>query len=395
VTTYPNPTKKQILAAFDAHGVRYKVEPVKASAEGRGGWPNGLRALIDHHTAGRNSLAYLMNAGGTYPLVNTLIDRDGLVHILSTQSCWGTGSGGPWPGIAAKDSLHLVGWSTEVEDLGQGRTFTDAQIESLGRQNAALVSLGVPATNEINHRDWTDGTNGVGDVRLPTAGRKIDTRYDTTWLRANTLAYKVGSPTKPPEPPKPKPPTPSPSWRQGKKVYSSKMRRGQTNSDSVWNITVALKAKRYWSRAFTDDYTDAVVQAVRAFQKAQGWSGSGADGIVGPQTAKRLGVAWVDDGKPSGGAGPSKPSHSYRQGEKVYSSKMKAGQQGSDSVWNLQVALIAKGYSIPDGPTEFYGPQTVNACKKFQQAQGWKGKDADGIAGQETVRRLGLQWVKG
>lgn len=189
MTAFPNPTKQQILDAFKAHGLKFKVEPIVASSEGRGGWYQGLRALIDHHTAGSNSLSLLMNKGGTYPLVNSLIDKDGLVHILSTQSCWGTGNGGPWSGIAAKDSLHLVGWSTEVEDLGQGKTFTNAQLESLGRQNAALVSLGVPAKNEINHRDWTDGTNGVGGYPLPTTGRKIDTRYDTPFLRENTAKY--------------------------------------------------------------------------------------------------------------------------------------------------------------------------------------------------------------
>jgi peptidoglycan hydrolase-like protein with peptidoglycan-binding domain len=387
MTTYPNPTKSQILAAFDRFGVRYKVEPVVAGSEGRS-WSSGLRALIDHHTAGSNSLGYLKNAGGTYPLVNSLIDKDGLVHILSTRSCWGTGDGGPWPGVAGKDSLHLVGWSTEVESLGQKQDFTTAQLESLGRQNAALISLGVPAAHEINHRDWTDGTGGVSSSPLPTAGRKVDTRYDTTFLRQNTAAYLNGTPP-PPSGGGSTTPPPSSSYRQGKKVYSSKMKKGQANSDSVWNLTVALKITK------TDDYTQAVVDAVAAFQRKQGWSGSGADGIAGPETVKRLGLTWVDDGKPPSSGGSSGPSYSYRQGKKVYSSKMKYGQQNSDSVWNLQVALISKGYKIPDGPTDNYGSQTKSACAAFQRAQGWSGTGADGIAGPETIKRLGLTWVNG
>jgi peptidoglycan hydrolase-like protein with peptidoglycan-binding domain len=64
-------------------------------------------------------------------------------------------------------------------------------------------------------------------------------------------------------------------------------------------------------------------------------------------------------------------------------------------VWNLQVALLNKGYSIPDGPTDYYGSQTVTACQKFQKAQGWTGSDADGICGPETAKRLGLTWVNG
>jgi murein L,D-transpeptidase YcbB/YkuD len=387
MTTYPKPSRSQVLAALDRFGVRYRVEPVKASSEGRP-WESGLRAIIDHHTAGSNSLGYLMNAGGTYPYVNTLIDRDGLVHVLSTRSVWGTGDGGPWPGVASRDSLHLVGWSNEVESLGRKADFTAAQMESLGRVNAALVSLGVPLAHEINHRDWTDGTGPVGGYPLPTKGRKVDTRYATADLQANTKAYLEG--TTPPKPPTPPTPPPSDTYRQGRKVYSSKMKRGQANSDSVWNLTVALGIAK------TDDYSQAVVDAVASYQRAQGWSGSDADGIAGPSTVKRLGLTWVDDGKPSGGSGGGgSTSYTYRQGRKVYSSKMKRGQANSDSVWNLQVALLSKGYSIPDGPTDTYGSQTQAACQRFQKAQGWTGSDADGIAGPETVKRLGLTWVKG
>lgn len=192
---YPSPSRGDVLAAFDAHGVRYRVEPITADSEGRP-WSSGLRAIVDHHTAGSNSLSLLMNAGGSSPYVNTLIHRDGLVSLLSTRSCWGSGAGGPWSGVASKDQLHLVGWQNEVEDLGQGRTFTAAQLESLGRVNASLVSLGVPPEHEVNHRDWTDGTGGVGGYPLPTTGRKVDTRYSTDDLRANTARY--ARPTTPP-----------------------------------------------------------------------------------------------------------------------------------------------------------------------------------------------------
>jgi hypothetical protein len=36
----------------------------------------------------------------------------------------------------------------------------------------------------------------------------------------------------------------------------------------------------------------------------------------------------------------------------------------------------------------------VAACATFQRAQGWTNADADGIAGPETARRLGLTWVQ-
>lgn len=57
---------------------------------------------------------------------------------------------------------------------------------------------------------------------------------------------------------------------------------------------------------------------------------------------------------------------------------------------SLQRALIARGYSIPAGPTGFYGAQTTAAVAAFQRDQGWTGSDADGVAGAETLRRLGI-----
>lgn len=89
----------------------------------------------------------------------------------------------------------------------------------------------------------------------------------------------------------------------------------------------------------------------------------------------------------------STPGMSFRQGKKVFRAKMHHGQMNSDSVWNLQVALIAKGFPIPHGPTDDYGKATVAACAAFQRKQGWRGRNADGIAGPETARRLGLVWV--
>lgn len=187
--SFPAPTGAQIESAFRAFGVNFREEALRAGSWGRP-WSSGLRAIVDHHTAGSNSLSYLQNAGGSYPYVQCLISKDGVAHILTWLSCWGSGDGGPWSGICAVDSLHLVAWQNEVESLGTSKDFTAAQLATLGKINAALISLGVPAANEINHEDWTDGTNGVGGYPLPTNGRKIDTLYDTPWLRQNTAKYR-------------------------------------------------------------------------------------------------------------------------------------------------------------------------------------------------------------
>jgi hypothetical protein len=104
---------------------------------------------------------------------------------------------------------------------------------------------------------------------------------------------------------------------------------------------------------------------------------------------------WID-ANPSGAALPivhRASTAGFRQGRQVYRSKMRFKQPDSDSVWNLQQALVAHGMPFANGPTGYYGEWTRRACAAFQRRQGWKGVDADGIAGKETVRRLGLIWV--
>jgi hypothetical protein len=194
--------------------------------------------MVDHHTAGSDSLGYMLNRKGNYPFANALFNKNGTVHILSYLSVWGSGDGGPWAGVADEDSLHLVAWQNEVESLGRGQDFTSQQLDSLGRVNAALVWLGVPAAHEINHRDWADATNGVtGPLRVrengrTTEGRKIDTLYDTVWLRQSTARFiRLNPPVE----------KPKPVIRPDGVVALKNLRPGKRNSD-VAEFQTALRA---------------------------------------------------------------------------------------------------------------------------------------------------------
>ncbi|MET8112780.1 peptidoglycan DD-metalloendopeptidase family protein [Streptomyces prasinus] len=64
------------------------------------------------------------------------------------------------------------------------------------------------------------------------------------------------------------------------------------------------------------------------------------------------------------------------------------GKENED-VRTVQKALIARGHTIPDGATGYFGEQTKAAYQAEQLAQGFKGADADGVPGCASLTALG------
>ncbi|WP_211750063.1 peptidoglycan-binding protein [Paenibacillus sp. Marseille-Q4541] len=126
-------------------------------------------------------------------------------------------------------------------------------------------------------------------------------------------------------------------------------------------------------------FTEADRSACAAFQRAQGWSGSDADGYPGSSTWERLTTAY------SGGGGgginwpPSFPGDSY----------FRTGASNA-YVTQLGVQLVKAGfgrhYTVGPGPT--WGEADRLNCQEFQKAQGWTGSNADGYPGPSTWQRL-------
>jgi peptidoglycan hydrolase-like protein with peptidoglycan-binding domain len=143
-------------------------------------------------------------------------------------------------------------------------------------------------------------------------------------------------------------------------------------------------------------YGPETTKAVRAFQRAQGWRGSGADGIAGPVTLRRLGINGVASATPATAKAAATPAKAKA---KPATAKATATGRGygpyvpgtaAREVYFLQEALIKAGHSIPAGPTGYYGQRTVDAVKAFQRAQGWPASQCDGVPGPKTLQRLGL-----
>lgn len=173
-----NVSPAQLRAAFNDHRVNFATDP--RTSNGRSRWSQGLRGVAMHHTAGKNSLGHVFSTN--LPAYNSLIQNgnyngranDGRMVICSWGDAWHTGQGGPWSGIASRDSGHLTLWGMSLESLGTRNDVTDAMLTTAQRALAALVDLGVPVSNIIRHADWTNATAGVtGPAQRP--GRKIDT----------------------------------------------------------------------------------------------------------------------------------------------------------------------------------------------------------------------------
>ena len=140
-------------------------------------------------------------------------------------------------------------------------------------------------------------------------------------------------------------------------------------------------------------YGPETTRAVAAFQRSQGWGGSGADGIAGALTLTRLGIA---AGTSAATATPAASSKAPTATKPTTRTAAKAGAKAyrpgtaSREVYFLQQALIERGYRIPAGPTGYFGAKTVEAVRAFQLAQGWPEAQCDGIPGTKTLTLLGL-----
>jgi peptidoglycan hydrolase-like protein with peptidoglycan-binding domain len=180
-------------------------------------------------------------------------------------------------------------------------------------------------------------------------------------------------------------------------------------------------------------YGPETTKAVRAYQRDQGWSGAGADGIAGSMTLRRLGVAVSPGSFLTTNPAAAKKAAAKRAAAKRVAAKRAAAKRAaakraaakraaakraaakraaakraaanrpdmrradaykpgtaSVQVYYLQEALVDRGFDIPAGPTGYFGPRTEAAVKAFQRSQGWSGKDADGVPGTGTLRKLGL-----
>lgn len=152
------------------------------------------------------------------------------------------------------------------------------------------------------------------------------------------------------------------------------------------NLLVGRGAGAYYRVGPGPGWSTSDRRATAAFQRAQGWTGTAANGLPGPTTWSYLvhhkgrditagpprtgSPGGTADAPPYPGAGAFRPGHS------------------SDSVLALGRRLVAKGFGAGYRPSRNWHEADRRRVEAFQRAQGWSGRSADGHPGPETWRRL-------
>ncbi|WP_018544908.1 peptidoglycan-binding protein [Streptomyces sp. LaPpAH-108] len=145
-------------------------------------------------------------------------------------------------------------------------------------------------------------------------------------------------------------------------------------------MLVARGGAAFYSTGPGPVWGEADRRATEAFQKAQGWTGSAADGLPGPRTWELLVTGAGKDIPPvKTGSVPAFPGRDYFR-------------PGANNVYVTQLGqqLVKKGFGsyYATGPGPRWSEADRRAVEAFQKAQGWRGSQADGYPGPETWRRL-------
>lgn len=150
---------------------------------------NDMQGIILHHTAGVNSLNYIVSGNPYAPVraCHFLVDHDGTVQVVSGSGAYHAGKGGPWSITKKiripKDSANSRTYGIEIESMGKTARIDGSkdgmsvdQVTSTALLCVALLDAMGPGPivyrvgRIIRHRDWAPN-------------RKPDVKQDLTWWR--------------------------------------------------------------------------------------------------------------------------------------------------------------------------------------------------------------------
>ncbi|WJV49908.1 peptidoglycan-binding protein [Streptomyces flavofungini] len=266
----------------------------------KGAW-GPVNGFMVHHTGSdsrdQRALLYGGIAGLPGPLCHFGLAQDGTVHLVGWGRANHAGSGDPDVLRAVQNESYGKNPPADNQSTVDGNArfygveiwysgshqMTGPQYKTLLRLAAAVCDFhGWSEKSVIGHGEW--GSPGKWDP-----GYKPGRMMDMAEVRSDvkTVLKPGGKP--PTKPDKPKPPT-KPKPGPGPFPGTAYFRPGASNK----YVTMLGKqlVKRGYGRFYKvgpgPTWTSVDRAAVRAFQKAQGWSGSDADGYPGRETWRRL-----------------------------------------------------------------------------------------------------------
>lgn len=173
--------------------------------------------------------------------------------------------------------------------------------------------------------------------------------------------------------------TPKPEATDSSSVAWPVLRKNDSG-ENVAQLQEALIELGYLTGKADGNYGDQTVEAVKAFQKANGLT---QDGTAGEETQKKLYGGSAKKASAAATPTPTPKDSKATPTPTPASGTLKVGSKGTD-VKELQNKLIELGYL--DGKADgVYGSKTAEAVKAFQKASKLT---ADGVAGVKTLNSL-------
>jgi hypothetical protein len=296
-------TADEFLKALKGEGLTVKEHSGwrTHNRAGHGAW-GPMNGVVIHHTAGRDSLG-LVWAGTPAlpgPLCHTHLSKTGVATLVANGRAnhAGTFAQNAHDAVVAESSAHprpsanepVDGnahyYGIEIENLGNGTDFyPEVQYHAAVLWAAAICRFHKWSANSvIGHKE---GTTRKIDPKGPIGSAKGEL-WDMDQFRKDVAAQlkKTQDKPEPAKPAKPAPSKPSVPAFPGSKYF-----KAGANNAHVTQLGKQLVKKgygRFYAVGPGPRWGEADRKAVQAFQKAQHWTGSDADGYPGPTTWKRL-----------------------------------------------------------------------------------------------------------
>ena len=142
--------------------------------------------VLLHHTAGTNSLNWVVNSNPYAPVraCHFLVDKDGTVNVVSGVGAYHAGKGGPWrfpngPTIPRDlGNRHLYG--IEIESLGSSSKI-DGSLEGMSLEQVISTAILTAALLNAMRRGWRSLTVSRVIRHRNWTARKPDVKQDLDW----------------------------------------------------------------------------------------------------------------------------------------------------------------------------------------------------------------------